>query len=115
MWNLDPRTNKITMTRGDTPTFKIDISITDEEGKEIPYVPEPSDQVIFCIKKKATDEQLWAIINIPTDTMELRFKQQTTKPLQFGDYRYEISLNNDNIDYHCTFISAPLELTEELY
>lgn len=115
MWNLDPATNKITMTRGDTPTFGITLSITDEHGDTTPYTPSEGDQIIFAIKKKATDTQQWAIIEIPTDTMELRFKQETTKALDFGEYLYEISLNNDSQEYHCTFILAKLELTEELY
>lgn len=115
MWRIDPDTNKITMTRGDTPTFKVNLTITDPDGNVVPYTPSEGDEIIFIIKKRATDDEKWAIVNVPTDTMELRFKQETTKALDFGDYMYELSINNEGMEYHCTFIQAPITLKEELY
>lgn len=115
MWKID-RDLKITMTRGDTPSFRINLTTTNEFGDEVPYIPVDGDRIIFALKKNANDDNLWAVIDIPTDTMILRFRQETTKILPFGNYVYEISLNNDNIDYHDTFIAnVPLILTEELY
>lgn len=114
MWKVE--NNKITLTRGDTPSFKLNLSTIDEDGNLTPYVPSEGDRIVFAIKKKATDPEVWAIVNIPTDTMTLTFKQETTQALQFGSYVYEISLNNDAEEYHDTFIAnMPIIITEELY
>lgn len=116
MWEIDPNTLKIRMTRGDTPSFKLNLTTVDDDGNESPYIPFEGDKIIFALRKNANDDALWAIVEVPTDTMVLRFKQETTKALSFGNYIYEISLNNDEQDFHDTFIySRPFELLEELY
>lgn len=115
MWKIDEN-RKITLTRGDTPSFKLDLYVNDADGNPTPYTPAADDHIIFALKKKATDNELWAIIEIPKDTMMLTFTDETTRALAFGDYVYEISLNNDTDGYHDTFIAnTPLILTEELY
>lgn len=111
MWKID-NDLKIIMTRGDTPSFLVDL--TDEDGT--PYVPMDGDKIIWALKSSAKSPDLWAFIEIPTDTMILRLQESTTKALPFGEYVYEISLNNDAQGFHDTFIcNKPLILAEELY
>lgn len=111
MWSINSN-NEITLTRGDTPTFVL--SLTNADGT--PYTPVEGDEIIFVIKKDAKSEETWAQIEIPTNTMELVFTQATTRGLPFGDYVYEISLNNSGSDFHDTFITATtIHITEELY
>ena len=111
MWKIDEN-NKITVTRGDTPIFQL--NLTNADGT--PYVPAQGDEIKFAIKKTASSAELWAVVDIPTDTLELRFAESTTRGLNFGAYVYEISLNNADQDYHDTFIAnTPIVITEELY
>lgn len=115
MWKIDEN-NKITVTRGDTPSFQLNLYTTDDDGNPTPYTPSQGDEIIFAIKKKATDNAIWAIVEIPTDTMILTFTENTTRALSFGEYVYEISLNNTGDNYHDTFIAnTPIIITEELY
>lgn len=115
MWKID-KNLKITLTRGDTPSFKLNLFTTDEDGNPKPYTPVDGDEIVFALKKKATDLDLWAKVVIPNDTMILKFEQETTRALDFGDYVYEISLNNADDGYHDTFIAnKPIVITEELY
>jgi len=114
MWKVED--NKITLTRGDTPSFQLNLNTIDGDGNPTPYVPAVGDKLIFAIKKRATDSEIWSVIEIPTDTMMLNFTQETTQALQFGEYVYEISLNNESEGYHDTFIAnTPIIITEELY
>lgn len=111
MWSINER-NEITLTRGDTPTFTLALKNPDNT----PYVPVEGDEIIFVIKTSAKSQEIWAQIEIPTNTMELVFEEATTRGLEFGKYVYEISLNNNARDYHDTFITAtPIFITEELY
>lgn len=114
-WKIDAD-NKITLTRGDTPSITLNLYTTAEDGSQVPYTPSVGDKIYFALKKNATDSETWAVIEIPTDTMVLKFEDTTTRGLQFGNYVYEISLNNTADGYHDTFITnTPLIITEELY
>lgn len=115
MWKID-KNNVITLTRGDTPSFKLNLTTIDEAGETVPYEPVEGDSLIFVVKKDAKDNDIWVRIEIPTDTMVLTFEEEHTKGLQFGTYVYEISINNDGTGYHDTFIAnTPIKITEELY
>lgn len=115
MWKIDNNYN-ITMTKGDTPSFKLNLTTKDEEGDVIPYEVKEDDQIIFAVKQKANDEQVLINIEIPHDTMILKIPQNQTKYLGVGKYIYEISINNAEDDFHDTFITErTLELTTEVY
>ena len=110
MWSIDGK-NVIRMTRGDTPTFQLNLTT----GSGDPYVPAEGDEILFVIKKSAKESEVLAEIEIPTNTLVLRFQEQTTREMEFGEYVYEISLNNGSQDYHDTFIAnTKIIITEEL-
>ena len=111
MWSINSK-NEITLTRGDTPTFTL--NLTNPDGT--PYVPLQDDEIVFVIKETVASSEYLAEIQIPTNTMELVFEEITTRGFEFKQYFYEISLNNDTRDYHDTFIPpTPIYITEELY
>lgn len=86
---IRPEKNLIIMTRGDT--LILDVNIVDADGNE--YVPEPTDQLRFALKKSYTDEHPLLIKNIPIDTCELRIDSAETKELvQPGEYVYDIQI-----------------------
>lgn len=116
MWEIDNETQRITMTRGDTPSFKIQCNILDENGHLIPYESEEDDVFIFACKENKNDNEPLFTIKIPKDTMTVTFKEEHTKNLTGTRYIYEVSLNKPSIDYHCTFIcEKSLILRTEVY
>lgn len=131
MWKIDDETLKITMTKGDTPSFEVSCNVIDKEtGELVPYEPQENDIFIFAVKKdKYANEPLFCI-KIPNDTMIVKFRESDTKDLEYSSkYIWEVSLNrrfgttDDNgiyeptdDDYHCTFIdNKVLALTTEVY
>lgn len=115
MWNINEN-NEITMTRGDTPSFVIKLTTKNAKGEEVPYEPVTGDRIVFALKRTARDNSILTIIEIPQETMLLQFKQMDTKVLGFGEYVYEISINNDLLDFHDTFIAnKKITITEEIY
>lgn len=115
MWEVNPSNYTITMTKGDTPSFKVDCNITDENGELVPYEPEEGDKFIFAVKQNKDDPTPLFTIEIPTDTMILTFSEDDTKNLELGKYIWEISLNKES-GYRCTFIcNKVLILQVEVY
>lgn len=115
MWKLD-NDNNITMTKGDTPSFKINLTTTNDSGEVVPYDIKSDDVIIFAVKETANSNDVLIQIEIPHDTLVLKIPQNQTKFLGLGTYIYEISLNNDSDDYHVTFIAdKKLTLTVEVY
>lgn len=111
MWKIDSK-NNIQMTRGDTPTFNLNLTTASGD----PYVPASGDEIWFVMKRDANDEEILAQIPIDPSLLVLQFSESTTRDLDFGRYYYEISLNNAYEDYHDTFIAnTPIIITEELY
>ena len=115
MWKIDPSTQSIIMTRGDTPQFKVNCNCVNAAGSRVPYIPQPGDTFVFACKSKYDDRPLFTI-PIPSDSMLLKFHESHTKSLETGKYIYEISLNRPKDGYHCTFIqNKRLILTTEVY
>lgn len=102
--------NVITMTRGDSLIAKI--TITDASGDE--YIPDENDSIRFALKQSFHDAEPLIVKAIPFDTLVLQLDPEDTKPLDIGEYRYdiEITLSNGVVD---TFIPwAKFILTEEV-
>lgn len=116
MWEINQENGMIRMTKGDTPSFKIDCSVKDEKNNLHSYIPEDGDLFIFAVKQNKEDSEPLFSIEIPNDTMTVTFKQEDTKGLEMGKYFYEVSLNRPDIGYHCTFIYGKiLKLEMEIY
>lgn len=107
----------IFMTRGDTLLVQVSVTL-DEEG----YSPEDGDTIAFYLKRAAMnskktaykDEQPIITKKIPVDTMILELEPDDTKPLEFGDYVYDVEFTyaNGRVD---TFINnAKLHLIPEV-
>lgn len=129
-WKLDENTLQITMTKGDTTTFKVrHFVINQETGEPFEYIPTEHDHYIFAVKKKAKDTDFIISREIPKDTMIVKFKESDTKALSVGEYVWEVSFNSlygetddegvyheSEEDVHDTIITTRvLKLTTEVY
>lgn len=112
-WKMSD-TGNITMTKGDTPSFTINITKVNEEGVVIDYELQPNDIVIFAVKRNKEDGGYLFKREMDPDNFQVTLKEEDTKELPTGNYIYEVSLNNG--EYHCTFIENKiLKLTTEIY
>lgn len=109
-FDVNDRTNRISLTRGDTGKFAI--SIADQNGT--PYEPKDGDKIRFAMKKDYDDAESLLTIDIPTDTMLLIIEPKDTKSLAFGKYVYDIELTKANGDVDTFITKARLDLTEEV-
>lgn len=115
MWKIDSNYN-ISMTRGDTPSFKINLTTKDDDGNVVPYVVKADDEIVFAVKENELAVDVLIKVIVPHDSMILKIPENQTKYLGLGKYVYEVSLNNDNDEFHDTFIANKvLELTTEVY
>lgn len=116
---IDTTKNKITMTRGDTLLLAVSMTKNNE-----PYVPVSGDAVRFAVKhtkmtsggKEYVDTEPLILKQIPIATMILELEPEDTKPLDFGEYVYDIEITfgeNGRVD---TFITnSPFILTPEVH
>ena len=109
-YSIDPKTNDITLVRGDY--FPCYIAMTKEEE---PFVP-TNGSLRFAVKKKYTDpdDKVLILKTIPLDTLLLELESDDTKDLRFGDYVYDIEYTDAN-GHPDTFIRAKFKLEEEVY
>lgn len=110
MLNIDPKTNVITLTRGDSASIQVVIT----DGYGVPYTPAAGDVVRFAVKKRYTDTATLINITIPNETLVLDIAPSDTKNLKFGAYKYDIQLTTagGTVD---TFIDrGTLLITEEV-
>lgn len=115
MYSIDG--DHITLTRGDTFFALVSILRDDE-----PYTPQTGDSVRFALKQNLNargtefrERDPLILKDIPIDTMILRIDPEDTKPLGFGQYRYDIEITfaNGIVD---TFITdARFDLTPEVH
>lgn len=107
----------INMTRGDTLRVQVGIEMDGET-----YTPAEGDSVAFYLKHAALNSKRTAFKDaeplltkeVPTATMVLELDPEDTKPLEFGEYAYdlEITFSNGTVD---TFINnATLTLLPEV-
>ena len=115
---IDQKTNKIRMTRGDTLLAAVGMK---KDGEE--YIPVVGDSVRFAMKrpkmtpggKEFADTEPLILKSIPIATMILELEPEDTKPFPFGEYVYDIEITfaNGRVD---TFITeAPFILTPEVH
>lgn len=121
MWKVsyDDETKEIkmiSMTKGDTPSFKISANVMCEDGTYEEYIPEEEDEFVFAVKQNKDDDGYLFKIDIPNDTLVCTFKEEYTKDLELGRYYFEVSLNKPSIEFHDTFIAEKiLKITSEIY
>ena len=110
MYSIDPKTNNITLVRGDY--FACSISMI--KGDE-PFVP-ADGTLRFAVKRKYsdTDDKVLIVKQVPLDTMLLELESADTKDLRFGEYVYDIEYTDVN-GRPDTFIRAKFLLAEEVY
>ena len=108
-WMIDEN-NRITMTKGDTPTFSFEILLPDGNSYEF----EDGDSVVFAAKKNKYDTAPAFTIEADLETRTISFSEEDTKELEIGKYIWEMSLNKAD-GYRCTFIAnRVLKLTVEV-
>ncbi len=92
MLKIDPNTNKIQLTRGDTAVLKIELK--DAEGNV--YTPGVSDAIRFAMKRNYTDADVLVNVNAVIDGSDITITipATATKELAFGSYKYDIQLTS---------------------
>lgn len=84
--------NLITLVRGDTATFNVDLK-TEEDGSLEDYTPAAGDRIVFKVKKNYNDAN--AIITKTGTTISL--SHNDTKDLSPGEYVYDVTfISSDN-------------------
>lgn len=101
----------ITLTRGDS--FACQVGIIDSKGE--PYRPQISDKIRFAMKKSYSDPEPILLKDIPVRTMTLELFPEDTKPLDFGNYVYDIELTTAEGVVDTFITKAKLKLTEEVH
>ena len=104
------KNNKISMTRGDTLKCKINVIGPDGQA----YIPEEGDKILFAVKKASSDKECLFTVDVPYDTCLLHIKPEDTKDLEFGTYKYDMSITLSNGDVHTFIEVTDLTLTEEI-
>lgn len=113
MYNIEKIEDKvydITLTRGDT--LFIEFPLFDEDDQ--PYTPVEGEVLRFAMKKKHKDEDPLVLVDIPTDTCLLEIRPEHTKPLNFGDYVYDVEFT-DSYGHVSTIIKGMFTVDKEVY
>lgn len=108
MFSVD-KDNNISLTRGDTCTFNIDL--VDADGN--PYVTHEGDTMRFAMAKNYGTNNPLVNKNIPVDTLIFKLDPQDTKELEFGQYVYDIQFTDHNGDVS-TILLGRITLTKEV-
>lgn len=90
MLRIDPNTNKIELTRGDTAKIKLELK--DASGET--YTPGNNDVIRFAVKKTFADESVLFSVNAVKsgEDVVITILPSHTKTLDFGAYKYDIQL-----------------------
>lgn len=108
MLKVDPNTNAIQLTRGDTGVFTI--SLKNPDGTA--YTPVSGDKVRFHMAR-TPGGKLLVDKEIPIASMELTILPKETKELPFGEYWYDIEFT-DRTGKVSTVVIGKFELTKEV-
>lgn len=82
--------NKISLTRGDTASLKLNLK--NEKGES--YELKDGDKIVFTLKKSPISDVV--IIQKILENNEFRIVSSDTKNLDYGPYIYDIQLTNYN-------------------
>lgn len=99
----------IYLTRGDTARIQIDLIEADGTA----YEPQEGDSVRFAATVEWGDPPCIEI-PISTDSLLLEIAPNDTKPLEFGEYWYDIELTRANGDIDTFIDRAKLVIREEV-
>lgn len=109
MVNVNPNTNAIEMTRGDTLRVKF---VAKKDGQ--PYVYQTGDKLHFYCKKSQQQSQELITEEIDTATGELHLSSAVTKKMSVGEYMYDIELEKANGDIDTIINRAVLRIVAEV-
>lgn len=102
--------NKISMTRGDTVQFKVNLTNQYDE----PYIPVSTDHIYFRVKQIPEKKGVTFEKEVNLEDMTITLEEEDTAELKEGTYYYEIELVSSN-NFHFTAITkTPLKLTTEI-
>lgn len=107
---IEDKIYDITLTRGDT--LFLEFPLYDEDDN--PYDPVEGEKLRFALKKKHKDENPLVLIDIPIDTCLLEIKPEHTKPLNFGNYVYDVEFT-DLYGHVSTIIKGVFTVDTEVY
>lgn len=106
--------NTITITRGDSAVFTLDIFDLLKEK----YIPEEGDTIRFAVKKNYTDPEPLIVKDIPISSMELILMPEDTKNLDSGPvrgrYKYDIELQRNGVWVDTVIPRADFIVLEEV-
>ena len=88
--------NKITIVRGDTGSLQIAVNVV-VNSEEQEYTPQTGDTFVFRMAKSFGGEPL---IEKELQDGEIEFATADTEELPFGDYFYDVTLENDGVKDH---------------
>lgn len=94
MFEINPHTNKVKLTKGDTAT--IEVNITDLDNKK--YKPTSADKIILTVRKNVNSPTVALSVEADGDFPKLIILPSDTKDLEAGLYVYDIQLlTNENV------------------
>ncbi|HAD77138.1 MAG TPA: hypothetical protein DCG08_03920 [Dialister sp.] len=100
--------NAISLTRGDTATFRLEIK--NQDGT--PYDIQAEDQVLFTIKKSTKDTDV--IIQKAAINNRITIAAKETESLAYGTYYYDVELRRPDGLVATVIPPHVLRLTEEV-
>lgn len=100
--------NSISLTRGDTATFRLQIKNQDGTDYEIA----DDDQVLFTIKKATNTEEI--IVQKSAINNRIVIMPEETSNLSYGTYYYDVELRRPDGFVATVIPPHALKLTEEV-
>ena len=100
--------NGISLTRGDTATFRLQIKNQDGTDYEIT----PDDQVLFTVKRSPNDEEI--VIQKAAVNNYITIVPRETDDLAYGTYYYDVELRRPDGFVATVIPPHMLKLTEEV-
>ena len=110
MLYIDERTNKISLTRGDTAYLEINI-VDELVGGE--YVMEENDILTLSVKKTVKDQEI-LLQNISKGSNTFHIEPEDTKGFDFSSYQYDVQLTKANGDVFTVIVPSKFEILPEV-